>query len=135
MAAGLGISSPSPKQIHMMIGWIQAENGGAQCNALGCTLVLPGSSKYNGANVQNYPSAAVGIHAIVTTLSQGQHTAHGYDAIVTALKAGDPKHFCHAIGSSAWGTASGGPNGACATVAEAVAQTGSSPSWGSKSYC
>lgn len=135
VATGIGITSPSAKQIHMMIGWIQAEKGGAQCNALGCTLELPGSSKYNGANVQNYPNAGDGIHAVVATLTTGHHTAHGYDPIVAALKAGDPKHFCHAIGSSAWGTPSGGPNGACATVTEAVAQTGSSPGWGSNSYC
>lgn len=65
--------------------WQRFEGGTALWNPLNDTDVHPGSTEYNSAGVQNYPTAPVGERATAGTLLNGRYTA-----ILVKLRAGAP---------------------------------------------
>lgn len=83
-----------------VLAWMKAEGGTAHFNPLNTTQHVAGSTSYNSAGVQNYPSHDAGVQATVQTLSNGK-----YAAILGALR-GDsgPQAIASAIGRSPWGT-------------------------------
>ena len=84
---------------------MQAEGGDAKNNPLNTTMHMPGSTRFNSADVQNYPSAEVGIEATVKTLKL---RGHGYEKIVKRLRENAPAlKIIEAVGESDWGTAGG----------------------------
>lgn len=102
-----GIGAPaSNRNLHTLGAWIQAEGGTASWNPLNATKVMPGSTKYNWANVQNYPSYEVGLQANVETLNFGaDHRQYGYRRIRKRLRASArPRRTLHAVERSKWGT-------------------------------
>ena len=85
--------------------WMQAEGGDVRNNPMNTTLHMPGSTRFNKADVQNYPSPKVGVEAMVQTL---KFKGHGYEKIVKALRENAPAtEVIRAIGESDWGTAGG----------------------------
>jgi hypothetical protein len=82
--------------------WMQAEGGDVRNNPMNTTLHMPGSSRFNSADVQNYPSPEVGVEAMIRTL---KFKGHGYEKIVSALRKNKPAtEIVAAIGESDWGT-------------------------------
>jgi hypothetical protein len=55
--------------------WRRFEGGTAVNNPLNTTEPAPGSTDYNDAGVQNYPSAAIGERMTAETLMNGRYTA------------------------------------------------------------
>jgi hypothetical protein len=81
---------------------MQSEGGSAKNNPLNTTQHMPGSTRFNSADVQNYVSAEQGIEATIKTLG---YKGHGYEKIVAALKQYKPAtEIIDAIGESDWGT-------------------------------
>lgn len=85
----------------------------------------PGATTYNWVGVRNYPSWAVGIAATVTTLRNGY-----YGPVLDALAAGDAQTIVTAWARSPWGTWSGDPAAAVATLRTVQADW---PLYGSRS--
>ncbi len=82
--------------------WMQAEGGSVKNNPMNTTLHMPGSTRFNSADVQNYPSPEVGVEAMVRTL---KFRGHGYEKIVRRLRDNKPAtEIVAAIGDSDWGT-------------------------------
>lgn len=93
----------SRRNLFALLAWMQAEGGTALCNPLNTTQHMPGSTRYNSADVQNYPSFEVGIEATVKTLNYGY-----YDLIRARLKK-QPRgarafQTLRAVEASPWGT-------------------------------
>lgn len=85
--------------------WMQAEGGSVKNNPLNTTLHMPGSTRFNSADVQNYPTPEVGIEAMVRTL---KFEGHGYEKIIHAMKTNAPAtEIVKAVGESDWGTGGG----------------------------
>lgn len=83
---GLGAPQNAPN-IKSVSSWISIEfpswpNYAAKNNPLATTLWLPGSTNFNSDGVKNYPTATMGVTAIVLTLRTG------YPNIVKRLKSG-----------------------------------------------
>jgi hypothetical protein len=101
--AGLGVRSPSPVSVSLLVAWQKCEGGPAsRHNPLNTTLRMPGSRSINPEGVQEYPSEAAGIAATVATLTNGRYTT-----LVRALRTGDPGLFFGAAGRAeiaTWGT-------------------------------
>lgn len=82
--------------------WMQAEGGSARNNPMNTTLHMPGSTRFNSADVQNYTSAEQGVEAMVATL---KFRGHGYEKITRRLRDNKPAtEIVAAIGESDWGT-------------------------------
>ena len=65
--------------------WQSYEGGTAKFNPLNTTQKVKGSTRYNSAGVQNYPTAAAGTTATRITLENGR-----YPDILKALRSGSP---------------------------------------------
>jgi hypothetical protein len=84
---------------------MQAEGGDVANNPINTTMHMPGSTRFNSADVQNYPTAEIGIQATVKTLKL---KGHGYEKIVSLMKANAPAtDIVKAVGESDWGTGGG----------------------------
>lgn len=84
---------------------MQTEGGDVRNNPFNTTLHMPGSTRFNSADVQNYPSAEVGIEATVKTL---KFRGHGYEKIIKRLRENAPAtEILKAVGESDWGTSGG----------------------------
>lgn len=80
----------------------QAEGIAAANNAYNTTQIMPFSTNFNAAGVQNYRTGVEGEEATVKTL---RYKHHGYWRIVKALKDNAPAIFIvRAFGRSDWGT-------------------------------
>lgn len=103
--AGIGAPATS-RNLYALGAWIQAEGGTASYNPLNSTKVVPDSTKYNWANVQNYPTYWVGVQANVDTLNYGaDHGQYHYREIRRRLRANAwPRRTLHAVERSEWGT-------------------------------
>lgn len=90
----------------VMLSWMQAEGDAGRFNPLNTTWHLPGSTRFNSADVQNYLSFDDGVKATALTLNTGaRHNEHGYLAIRHALvKNQKPEVALQAVEESAWGT-------------------------------
>jgi peptidoglycan hydrolase CwlO-like protein len=85
-----------------VVSWQYAEFTQAGWNPLATTVPMPGSTVYNSANVQNYPSLAEGLQATKLTIDQGL-SQFGYGAIVSSLsRCADPMSTASAINASSW---------------------------------
>jgi hypothetical protein len=85
-----------------VVAWESAESTTAVWNPLATTLRAPGSTPYNGAGVQSYPSAAVGLAATIDTLRYGADE-YGYGSILNGLAAcAAPGDTALAINASMW---------------------------------
>jgi peptidoglycan hydrolase CwlO-like protein len=94
----------------VMVAWQLAEFTQAAWNPLATTRPLAGSTGFNGAGVQNFPSMRLGLLANRLTLYNGWHS-YGYGAIVSNLRACSPPYTtANAIRASRWchGCANGG---------------------------
>lgn len=85
----IGNGCPSAEVLNFVIGWTIEECGhslarAAAYNLFNTTLELPGSTKYNWANVQNYTSYEQGIEANAKVLQNGL-----YPTLLEALKTND----------------------------------------------
>jgi hypothetical protein len=98
----------APATLHSrraFMAWMQAEGGTVKNNPLNTTLHMPGSTRFNSADVQNYPTPQIGISAMVKTL---KFKGHGYERIVKALRENaSATAVIEAVGKSDWGTAGG----------------------------
>lgn len=65
--------------------WNSYEESDCANNPLNTTQPYPGATACNSAGVKSYPSKAAGTAATLETLTNGR-----YDAIVAALRSGDP---------------------------------------------
>jgi hypothetical protein len=84
---------------------MQAEGGDVRNNPFNTTLHMPGSTRFNSADVQNYPNAEVGVEATVKTL---KFRGHGYEKIIKCLRDNAPAPATlKAVGDSDWGTSGG----------------------------
>lgn len=88
----LGIGAPpTVANTNSMMDWISHEstypgngvNTGGKYNPLNTTQPMPGSTRYNSDNVQNYTSAGQGVTATVKTLLNGR-----YPQIISNLRRG-----------------------------------------------
>jgi hypothetical protein len=87
-------------QVVAIVAWEAAEGTTAAWNPLATTMPAPGSTRFNAAGVQNYPSFDVGLDATVRTLRLRHYTA-----IVDALRRGAPaRQVLEAVAASPWGT-------------------------------
>lgn len=59
--------------VSSVVAWEQREGGGGANNPLNTTQAMPGATDFNSVGVKNYPSAAEGVAATVTTLHNGQY--------------------------------------------------------------
>lgn len=102
---GVGAEA-SKRNLRAVISWIQAEGGTATWNPLNTTKDAAGASDYNWVGVKNYPSAAVGLTATVSTLLYGANkNLYGYKEILTSLKESKPaRNTLAAVEASMWGT-------------------------------
>jgi predicted nucleic acid-binding Zn-ribbon protein len=94
----------------VLVSWQLAEFTQAAWNPLATTKPMPGSTTYNGAGVQNYPSLETGLLANKGTLFAGW-SSYGYGAIVNDLRGCSPPYTtASAIRASSWchGCANGG---------------------------
>ena len=94
----------------VMVAWQLAEFTQAAWNPLATTRPMLGSTTFNGAGVQNYPSLGTGLLANKLTLYNGA-SSYGYGAIVANLRScSGPYATANAIRASAWchGCAGGG---------------------------
>ncbi len=99
-----GIGAPdTPKNELFLNVWQTYEQSGAQNNPLDTTEQWPGSTDFNSAGVQNYPSKSAGASATATTLENGL-----YPDVLAALHTGDPftYHDRQAVAAqvTTWGT-------------------------------
>lgn len=82
--------------------WLQSEGGSALNNPLNTTLHTRRSTRYNFADVQNYPDLLEGIGATVKTFDTPQQ---GYGKFESAMMRNAPaRTTCRLIGESSWGT-------------------------------
>src|SRR5207237_8354923 len=83
--------------------WQRYEGGTALNNPLNTTQGYPGATNYNSVGVKNYRTPYDGIQATATTLRNGR-----YDAILSALRSGDPYAYADKIAVAqairTWGT-------------------------------
>jgi hypothetical protein len=90
------------------VAWMQAEGLGGSFNPLNTTLHMPGSTRFNFADVQNYVSFNQGVTATARTLVEGAHKAgdpFGYRGILRGLRTNAPaRRTLKAVEGSAWGT-------------------------------
>lgn len=96
----------SEANLLMLMSWCQAEGDAGRFNPLNTTQHMPGSTRFNSADVQNYGSFMDGVVATAKTLNFGaDHAQFGYAAIRNALRAGsNPRIGLEAVEASAWGT-------------------------------
>jgi hypothetical protein len=91
--------------INSLAAWMRHEFGSwppsAKNNPFATTEPMPGSTQFNSVGVQNYASAADGVSANATTITNGR-----YSSIVNALKAGTG--ICGGNYASEFSTWSGG---------------------------
>jgi len=86
----------------VLVAWQLAEFTQAAWNPLATTKPMPGSTTFNGAGVQDYPSLSVGLLANKETLFDGW-SSYGYGAVVNALRAcASPWATADAIRASSW---------------------------------
>ena len=102
----LGIT-PTPVNTALVVAWEWAEWGGTNDitltnNPLADELAAPGSTDWNSAGVQVYPSLAVGAAANAQTL-------RGFPTLVQALANSDPATFFGATGMQDLADWAGGP--------------------------
>jgi hypothetical protein len=90
------------------LAWMLAESGtepcngssGAHWNPLNTTWREPGSTNYNSAGVQNYPTEQAGIYATASTLRLSY-----YAELLHACRVGAPLgHLANLLQHSPWGT-------------------------------
>lgn len=89
----------TPTNLALLDAWQACEGGDANFNPFNTTERDTGSTPYNDAGVQNYPTEGIGVHATVATLQ-----LHYYEGIRLALRTQDSKGFGEAVDSSPWGT-------------------------------
>jgi hypothetical protein len=90
----------SHSNLVVMVAWQSAEGTDASWNPLATTYDMPGATMFNSVGVKNYPSLGAGIQATIGTL---QGSSHGYEAIVSHLRASsDPMVTGGAINASDW---------------------------------
>lgn len=96
----------SENNLLMLMSWCQAEGDAGRFNPLNTTQHMPGSTRFNSADVQNYGTFNDGVVATAKTLNFGaDHNQFGYDAIRRALRKGSiPRLGLEAVEASAWGT-------------------------------
>ena len=86
-----------------LVAWAQLEDTEARYNPLATTLRLHGSTRFNSAGVQEFPSLGLGVRAVVWTLRTCS-VERGYDRVEGALL--DPgasfPDFRGAVSRSAW---------------------------------
>jgi hypothetical protein len=107
-----GLGAPTNKNnMAAMLQWMRAEGGhwhnSAKYNPLNTTLKMPGSHSAGTAqsSIKAYNSWDSGVQATINTLTSGNHTAYGYDAIVGAFQSGSSQQAVYdAIYNSKWGT-------------------------------
>jgi peptidoglycan hydrolase CwlO-like protein len=86
----------------VVVAWQLAEFTQAAWNPLATTRPMPGSTAFNSAGVQNFPTLEVGLLANQLTLMNGW-ASYRYGAIVSSLRAcADPYATANAIRASAW---------------------------------
>jgi len=100
--SGIGAPSSSANTTSMN-NWFKQEGTAAQNNPMATTQPESGSTAFNSAGVQNYPSQATGVQATVATLENGD-----YPAILMALRAGQGLNAGNAQVESELMTWSGG---------------------------
>lgn len=94
---GLGLGSTQPRTMSLYL-WARSEGMPPTAfNWLAATDPRPGSTPFNGAGVQVYPSYAVGIEVLVTKLSSAL-----YRPVLLALHADDPELIWKAANASGW---------------------------------
>jgi peptidoglycan hydrolase CwlO-like protein len=106
---GLGAPTCHSNEI-VLVSWQLAEFTQAAWNPLATTKPMSGSTRYNGAGVQNYPSLSTGLLANKATLFAGW-SSYGYGSIVNDLRGcATPYTTANAIRASSWchGCANGG---------------------------
>lgn len=102
LLAALGMRDTADNQ-RFLDQWQSFEGGTATNNPLNTTQAWPGATNYNSVGVKNYRTRADGIQATMTTLENGR-----YDAILGALRSGDPYTFSEPLAVAqalrTWGT-------------------------------
>jgi hypothetical protein len=96
----------TPNNLVMLMSWMQAEGDAGRFNPLNTTLHMPGSTRFNWADVQNYQSFMDGVHATAKTLNDGARAnKFGYRPIRHALHVNaKPRVGLEAVEASSWGT-------------------------------
>lgn len=102
-------ASTSDNNMLVLMAWMQAEGDAGRYNPLNTTQHMPGSTRFNFADVQNYLTfggLTGGVRATAKTLNFGARTGqHGYKPIRHALAVNaKPSIALAAIEASAWGT-------------------------------
>lgn len=90
----------SPNTVEALVVVFTVEGSHAKYDPEDTELVLPGSTDYNAAGVQNYPSLAEGLEAFADTLTNGY-----YPSICAAFAAGAPAETI--LGCGEWDTWTG----------------------------
>jgi hypothetical protein len=102
LLAALGMRDTADNQ-RFLDQWQSFEGGTATNNPLNTTQPWAGASNYNSVGVKNYKTQADGIQATATTLRNGR-----YDAILAALRTGNPYTYSEPLGVAqairTWGT-------------------------------
>lgn len=101
LANDLGNPAPAPETIQWINAWIQAEGTAATYNPLATSQPMPGSTRFNEDNVQEYLSIEDGIAATVITL-QSDHA--GYADIAEGIRTNDIQRAQSGLERSPWGT-------------------------------
>jgi hypothetical protein len=95
------------KNMVALLAWLAAENTPAHYNPLATTRPWPRSTRFNSADVRNYPNLRAGIGATLATIRLTP-----YAPIRAALKAGDSvQRVTHAIEASPWSGTNYAPDG------------------------
>lgn len=94
---------PTANNISILQKWQPFEGGNAAFNPLNTTQKEPGSTEYNSAGVQNYPSQAVGEIATAKTLINGYY-AHILLALRTDISINDWSKYPIPEEVDTWGT-------------------------------
>lgn len=97
----LGNANPDDNTIKLVAAWTRVENTRARFNPLATTLTTDTSTKFNYANVKNYPTRQDGINASVRTLN-GNHA--GYERLRNALLTNDVTAAFSSGGFDTWGS-------------------------------
>lgn len=93
-----GISAPHTEtNVEFLACWAEREGGNAEFNPLNTEYRLSGSSSYNSAGVQNFPTVQEGATATVRTLLNGM-----YSDIVAALRSGNAERTVTYRGLATW---------------------------------
>ena len=104
---------PTPGAQAGIVAQAVEEGSEAIWDPLDSERVAAGSSDYNPAGVQDYPSLEVGLQTTLATLRNGD-----YPQVLAALQRGSSPAYVQAIANSPWGTWGGDPGAALQLLAQ-----------------